>query len=387
MLLVLSEIEPARGTASAEILKRHLDDLAEPYLFVGPDHSALQPPKWKLRLLSLVRKVAPRWASGFEHLRQIQEALQQLPERLPEWAEVDLILTVAHGRIGLNSWRLAQQTGIPLVTFFHDWWPEMIREYAAMRANQLAAVDANFLSLQTASSRCLCVCEGMAEALESEAAKTILLPVPDRAVKPVAPSAQGTGEVLRVVYTGSLWGVYGKLMTELATALEGVPGIALKIYGDAKYLDPAFVARSRASGVLNAFLPYDGYLTEISERADVLVGVMGMGGDESLRMQTSFPSKVANYFRTGNAVVLWADPHSSLGRFAAAHRYPSWIREADPGGVVECLGRMASDPAALAAARQDSVRLAAHEFDPDRLQTVFADTLAAARKGKSGKAS
>jgi hypothetical protein len=386
MLLVLSEIEPVRGTASAEILKRHLESLDEPYLYVGPGHRALQSPKWQLRLLNLVRSVAPHWANGYEQLGQAGSQVCGLPARLPEWSAVDLIVTVAHGRLGLNAWRLAEATGVPLVTFFHDWWPEMIREYTTMRPAQWAALDANFHALQKASAACLCVCEGMMEALEPDATRTLLLPVPDRAVpRAEHGSAPRTGP-LRVVYTGSLWGVYGKLMTALAKALEPVPEIDLKIYGDAKYLDSGFVAHARAAGVLHDFLPYADYLEEISARADVLIGVMGMGGDASVRMQTSFPSKVANYFRTGNAVVLWADPHSSLGRFAELHQYPSWVREADPGAVVATLRRMAREPDALAAAREESARLATHEFDPDRLQQVFAESLETARQAKTGGA-
>jgi hypothetical protein len=377
MLRVISEIEPARGGASAEILKRHLDALGEPYEYIGPGHPGLALPRWPQRLFNLTRRAFPRWASGFEHSGLTRCRYRRL--RKAHLEPADLVLALAHGPLGMLAGTYARGERLPLVTFFHDWWPEMIREYAAMTPAAYARIDAQFADLQRASHDCLCVCEGMAEALLPEARRTVLLPVPDRAVAARPEAERPPGAPLRVVYTGSLWGVYGELMRALAEVLRGHPAIALEIYGNRKYLDPEFLAWAEPAGVLRPFLPYEDYLAKISAGADVLVGVMGLGEADSRRMQTSFPSKVANYFRTGNAVLLWADRRSSLGRFADSRRYPWWEPEARAEAVVERLLALARDPGQLAVARARGAALGQHEFDPDRLQTVFADALARAR--------
>lgn len=380
MLRILSEIEPARGSASAEILKRHLDALGEPYEYIGLEHPALQLGRGPQRVFNIARRAFPRWGAGFENGPLMARRLRGLARAKLEPA--DLVVALAHGRLGMQAWRHAQDAGLPLVTFFHDWWPEMVRAYAAMLPGQYARVEADFVRLQRASRSCLCVCEGMAAELHPAASTRVLLPIPDRAVAWRADAGVPSEGPLRVAYTGSLWGVYGKLLQALAEALRHRPEIRLEIHGERRYLDPDFVAWAEPAGVLHPFLPYEEYLAKIRNGVDVLIGVMGLGEERSRRMRTSFPSKVANYFRTGNAVLLWADPESSLGRFCASHEYPWWVAEAEVGAVVDRLLGLARNRDMLGSARQASATLGEREFAPDRLQGIFVEALDAARKGE-----
>src|SRR5262249_12422803 len=45
-------------------------------------------------------------------------------DRLAGCFSPDVLLTVAHGEGCLAAVRFSKRTNIPLVTFFHDWWPD-----------------------------------------------------------------------------------------------------------------------------------------------------------------------------------------------------------------------------------------------------------------------
>ena len=344
-----------------------------PHQVIGVSEDSVADHVWLSRFRNhLLKRVAPVSAESFRAsiepifmARSIANAHRGL--------SIELVIALAHGRLGLHAWRVARHLGVPCVTIFHDWWPEMLRSYHGSNDAYIRNVSRDFANAQRYSDLCLAVCPGMARLLKESNATTVLYPMPDKNVSQRTRSS--TGEVLQVVYTGSLWSPYGKLITGLMQEAVGNSSFELRVYGNTSYLSKDAVQKFTHSGMLHPYIAVDAYHEAISNKADVLLAVMGANEKSSIRMTSSFPSKVANYFQTGNAVILWAPEESSLGQFCKDFNYPWWVPSQNARDVIWMLERLRSEPTELERARIDAARIRNDVFNPELLQRIFEDSL------------
>jgi hypothetical protein len=128
-------------------------------------------------------------------------------------------------------------------------------------------------------------------------------------------------------------------------------------------------------GQLFPFTPMGEYHQIITSGSDLLLAVMGDDEADKCRMKTSFPSKVANYFRTGNAVFIWAPESSSLGRFASACNLQLAQSKLDGALVARQISTLVEDLSTLASARRESAAIGNDLFDPLQLNARFYEQL------------
>jgi len=367
-ILYLNELTPDESTASAIVLARHMRAASRKWVVM--DEEALPVPRWLQTVRNRVLlKWAPGLASRLEQHWETRAGLRALAGRL-QADDYDLVLTLAHGRLGLHAWRIAERLNLPLATLFHDWWPEVLETSAGAGKPDIETARKDFLQLQRRSDLCFAVCEGMASRLKEARRTEVLLPIPDETIASLDRSASLSGK-LRITYAGSLWPPYGTLIASLADELANEDNLQFNVYGERRYLDRQAAGRMESRGQLSPMKSMDNYKKTITEESDLLLGVMGQDRPGKCRMQTSFPSKVANYFRTGNPTMLWAPPESSLGQFARAANLSLYEPVLDARHMAQHLRSFASDPAARAAAKEESIETGKRYFDPGDLNRIF----------------
>jgi hypothetical protein len=372
-ILLVSEIEPSPTTASGAMLHRHFEALEAEVTLVSGSHPAFRRSRVMSAILNRLQKLFPtavnRWMEHYEPAAQCRRCAQSLAGE-----SFDCVVTLAHGRIGLHAWRIGKALDIPVVTIFHDWWSEIYGSHGRFSRKVLEAIEQDFLESHRHSDVSLAVCEGMKRHLGDAGNRTeVLYPIPDPAIAPV--DAIPKGPPLRVVYAGSLWHPYGKQLDELVTPEADNPRFSFRIHGDAKYLEPDTVKIWCERNILDGYLFGPAYIDLMTREADVLLAVMGADAPGSIRMQTSFPSKVANYFRTGRAVLIWAPVSSSLGEFCKAIDYPWWVSSLSANPVLEMLESLANDDALYEQSRMDALDVGDRFFNPDTLQSQFTQSL------------
>ncbi len=368
-ILYINEITPGQSLASSVVLERHLQKCPVPWEILSEQDISVP------RIIQTIRnrvlsKVVPLLAFYVESHIEARLALGDLAKRLSP-NNYDMVLTLAHGRLGLHSWCLAKALELPQVTIFHDWWPELLASSTRCSALDLTSVSNDFTELQRQSDLCFAVCEGMAEHLTEAGKVEVLYPIPDESItsRPSKPSRR-----LRVTYAGSLWQPYGKMIVSLADQLAGNKNIDFRVYGESKYLDATAAARMETLGILFPIVPQSEFNDLITAGSDLLIGVMGDDHPGKVRMKTSFPSKVANYFRSGNATLIWAPAPSSLGKFARA---AGALVENDLSAekVAHLINKISKNPALLQSEKSKSLAIGEKYFNPANLHQSFMRSL------------
>jgi hypothetical protein len=249
----------------------------------------------------------------------------------------------------------------------------MVRSYRGGRDLVARVVERDFKNAQRYSDLSLAVCPGMAQDLIYSKNVEVLYPIPDSHIQPR--KSFSPTNTLRVVYTGSLWNPYGDMLMNLESQIHGDPSVVLNIHGDPKYIPMPHRDVLMSKGILQNYLSAEAYKRRVTYEADVLLAVMGGDSEGEIRMATSFPSKVANYFQTGNVVLLWALPGSSLNQFCRDYSYPWFVESANPAEVVSMLKRLSKDQDMMSQARSDAMRIRDEVFDPVKIQQQFESAL------------
>jgi hypothetical protein len=371
-ILLISQIQPAEGTASAELLKRHLNRDGISYHGVDESHRALVRSTFDYFLLKglgfISDKIRQFYLESIEPLLKARKIASTLGTD-----KYDLVVSLAHGRLGLHAWRVGKLLGIPTVTIFHDWWPEMMEGYRGTRDIVVRGTERDFRLAAGKADICLSICPGMARHINQGMRAKTLYPIADARITPA--HYREPVNPLSVTYSGSLWNPYGAMLSELAFALEKESVISFKMHGDTKYFSEPKRIQLIEKGFLKSFIPEGDYIRCIRKESDVLLAVMGQDATGKCRMATSFPSKVANYFQTGNAVLLWALEGSSLEEFSREYDYPWVVTRDDPGEVVQMLKRLASDASSMLSARADALRIRDLVFNEPKIQHQFENAL------------
>jgi hypothetical protein len=112
----------------------------------------------------------------------------------------DAIVTVAYGSYSLVAASLARRLGKPLITFFHDWWPDL----TLCRGQTKKVLDYKFRRLYRESTLALCVSDTMQQELGPHPNAPVLYPIPGprQAVPTWTPPTPSEQNTFKVVYLG-----------------------------------------------------------------------------------------------------------------------------------------------------------------------------------------
>jgi hypothetical protein len=220
----------------------------------------------------------------------------------------DIILTVVHGELFIQAIKTAKILRKPLVSVFHDWWPDVP---PVSRLGRLL-LERKFREAGRLSTRALCVCENMARDINSANA-SILYPVPSPARRANEVAFRDTDKEFVIRYAGTLQGTYGRMVYFLFKFLSGHPRIRLEISGGSPNWTDQELAE--VGNNYQGMLPVSELPAFISG-SDLLLIVMSFEKSERRRARTSFPSKIVEYCAYGRPMLLWAPEYASATEWA-----------------------------------------------------------------------
>jgi hypothetical protein len=286
----------------------------------------------------------------------------------------DVIMTVAHG----NLWRLALREAsfnrIPLVTIFHDWWPDLSGTHQMIRP----LLDKQFRSLHQNSTVSLCVCEGMLAALGFHRGAEVLYPIPGGSM----PSINGAGRHstasgrLKVIYMGNL-GEYGGMVRTALEATKEHPRLRMETIGGNPAWPASFKKEMQELGLWHDFVPADKLGVALAT-ADAFLVTMRFEPHLRRFMETSFPSKMMHYAQFHKPIVIWGPEYCSAVRWARGKNSALCVTDPSVSALIRALETL-SNPEQVHWASK-ACAAANDDFNPDRIQMQFLKAIRSAVK-------
>ena len=369
-IIVISSVRPSPSSAGQIILHRHLVEQPGMTLEVHGNEPT------RPSLSRLIRRIAGRL--GKTRLHRFVEDFWVLwggrwidPElpRTISHPERSIVLTVAHGDGFMAAQRFAKRHRLPLVSIFHDWWPDIAEAHPPFRS----LLESKFKALAHESSVAFCVCEGMREALGSVPNAVILPPI-SADMPNIEPAPRDAANPFKIIYSGNL-SDYGPMLGDALEESLKHPEILLQVRGSNPAWSEECKAKMRANGRWLDFAPraeLDAWLAS----ADAFLVPMVFDPKVRRRMETSFPSKLVEFAQFGKPIVVWGPESCSAIRWASDGDKALCITDPDPCEAIRCLRSLQSDRS-LNSIYAEKIRQAAdEEFNPKRIQQAFRSLLA-----------
>ena len=376
-VIVISSVIPEPTSAGQLLLHRHLVD--QP----GLTYHVCRTERRSRSLAGLARRILRRLSAT--RLHRFVEDIQlfwggrwidaELPSSVPH-PERTVVLTVAHGDAFMAARRFAHRHGLPLISFFHDWWPDIPRVHAPFRR----LIDHRFHALAKNSDAAFCVCEGMVTALGANPQATVLYPIPSQPNMPRPRLQDEPKDDFKVAYFGNL-ADYGPMLGDALETSLNHPGIRLEVRGANPAWPEARKTRMRACGRWLEFAPraeLDGWLAS----ADAFLVAMLFDPGERRRMETSFPSKLVEFAQLGKPIIIWGPEYCSAVRWARDGDKALCVTTDDPKKLLDELGMLRGNFALIERLAAESMAAAEDEFSPNRLQQRFRTVLDALVSGE-----
>lgn len=394
-ILLISSVVPRNTTGGELILYRHL---CQPELVLSKVEGA----PFKLAIATDV-SLSSAEVAGVEEVIQIstpRSLLRLSKTRLARWVQdlrqsfaglydsrplrrylkqypPDLIVTVAHGELCWLAQRMAAKFNIPLVTFFHDWWPDLAYVHDWIRP----LLTRQFQQLYRQSQLALCVSEAMRQALGHHTNAEVLLPIPQslQALDPsvlesLEPFDVSSPKRITAVYAGNLSNIYGPVVQALAIASLSNSDLQLKLFGPHPDWPAEWVQSLQAQGIYGGFLSRK-QLMQALYAADILLVMMSFSADDRQRMQTSFPSKLLDYCQFGKPILIWGPEHSSAVRWAQQYQIAQVVTSPNPQDMVQAIATLAQQPKMRRQLGQMAWKMATSLFNPATIQQQFVKSL------------
>jgi len=293
-----------------------------------------------------------------------------LPQRVPRDGRT-VVVTVAHGEVSMAALRFARKHKLPLVTFFHDWWPDI----PVMHPPAKWLLERNFRRLYHYSSAALCVCGGMKTALGAHCQAPVLYPIPapPRTLKSEAQNNEGT-RPFTLIYSGNLNGSYGEALRRILEALDNHLNIRLEVRGTNPPWPDMFKAEMRDRGQWLPFAPRDELDAWLST-ADAFLVPMGFEPHLRLRMETSFPSKIPEFTQFGKPLVIWGPEYCSAVQWARQGNRALCVTDPNPVALCQALEKLTESPDEQQRLATTARHAAQTDFSPDKIHAQFMEAL------------
>lgn len=358
-VLVVSTVTP-KPTGFGEItLYRHLTGERRLEVEVVP-HPGIP------KIVRLLRRTPLRAWLDRQHVRGRGQQWDARARAVAAAFKPQVILTIAAGDGCHAALRLAQDQQIPLVTIFHDWWPDIVPKRVQ------AAEEIRFRELYRGSKIALCVSEGMRTALGEHPDARRLWPIPGKSeTSPNSDekSNRRNGEPFKVCYSGNLR-EYAPMLQTALLATKFHSNVRLEVRGMAPRWPKSFRNEMLAAGLYHEFAPRD-ELERWLGAADAFLVTTAFEPAMRRMMETNFPSKLLEFARFGKPLVAWGPAYSSLIRWAQSGGGALCVTEPDPGVLFQALEKLAASKIEQARLAGEARTAMQNQFDPAVIQEQF----------------
>jgi hypothetical protein len=281
----------------------------------------------------------------------------------------DCVLTVAHGDAFCAAQRFSKSQNIPLVSIYHDWWPDIPQLHAAGRKE----LERQFLDLAINSRSVLCVSEGMKEALGQPEKSTMLYPIPDSRPLQGPRWCRDKSGPFRIGYMGNLFD-YGPMLQALIEESWKHPEVKIEVRGMNPEWQPEFQKVVKERGNWLSFAPRH-ELQVWLENLDALLVTMSFDPKLRRRMETSFPSKLTEFAKYGKPMIIWGPSYSSAVKWAKFHSSGFAIEDETPRNAMTSISTLIRSPLSQFSLSNVSGNSSAGFFSPEVLQAAFCNAV------------
>jgi len=371
-IILISSVMPSPTSAGQVLLFRHLVD--DPNI----DLKILDLQARKKGFRSLFRKIlcslsnskCRRYASDITALWKGRWLDSELPEPV-NTKNTTVVMTVAHGDVCYAAMRYAKKYKLPLVTIFHDWWPDMAGAHKLIRGK----LDRDFRVLYQSSDLALCVCAGMIEQLGAHPNCSVLYPIPSAHLAAVrsVDHDQLFDSKFRILYAGN-FGQYSSMLMEALKIFMNDPRVRLEVRGPEPDWPETFKNDLKSRGLLLPFVQGDEFEKWLSS-ADAYLIPMSFEPHDRRRMETSFLSKITEYSRLGRPLVVWSPSYGSAYRWADRLKSNIVVNEPSPESLQRVIHDNIDDFDKVEALKQAAAHDLRGEFEPSEIQAQFLGSL------------
>lgn len=338
-VLFISSIGTAGKSGGALQMKRHFVTSGDfsTVEFVGGNWDPIIDWTPKNRLLrrltgrlsrTRLRSILLLLALTCRHGDEVERLLQSIQNR----PKPDFVATIACGRYQFLALEVAKRLRLPLVSFFHDWWPDLVFPHGST-ANRI--LQKSFLSHYRRSDLPLCVSSAMRDMLPSNSRARILLPIgqdiamrqPRVAVDPV--------KSITIGYLGSLHADIGECLRILANFMlrSPIPGITLKCYGANPSWPTEDTQAFRTAGLYDEADRNDASPEELMSKVDLILVPTSFAPLMRRRVETSFPSKLLDALPYGSPILSWGPSYSCSHAFVRANNLGCVVTSPSPAAL------------------------------------------------------
>lgn len=379
-ILLISSVLPRNTSGGEVILYRHFSQVPGLNLAIATDSDAKDLPADEIIPIQenqiLVRFTRTRFGKLAHGIRQFANSFSAAPiKQYIKHQKPDLIVTVAHGELCWLAQQIAQTFNITLVTFFHDWWPDLAYVYSWMRGS----LTWKFKQLYQSSQLAFCVSEEMKSALGIHSNAQVLFPIPENSIpekftlkQSISLSKQKNRFV--IVYSGSLAGIYGPMMQALSLLLQHKSDVQLKLFGPRPDWPDCMVEEMCDRGIYGGFIARDLLEHELGY-ADALLVAMSFDERDRKRMKTSFPSKLVDYCQFGKPIIIWGPDYCSAVSWGNREQIALVVTSPLVEGLAEAIGTLKTQPEKQQHLGNRALEMAKKMFDSTKIQHQFTQNL------------
>lgn len=279
----------------------------------------------------------------------------------------NLIVTVAEGIHWIAAQKMSQEFDIPLVTIFHDWWPDL----ASIHSWAKQILNNHFKQLYQQSTLAFCVSEGMRQSLGNHPNAEILYPIPDCPLTVAEERKKNSDQkIFKLVYAGSISGIYAPMIQQLLAALHGVKELQLNLFGRLPNCQDDLLQEIKRQGVHGGFLPRDLLRQELNQASALLVTI-SFDPNNRRWAETSFPSKLVEYCQYNKPIIIWGPDYCSAVRWGLKYQSALIVTSPLAQNVVQAIQALVTRPEEQTRLKKKTIQIAQEMFNPEKIQEKF----------------
>jgi glycosyltransferase involved in cell wall biosynthesis len=377
-IIVISSVSPQPTGAGQMLLYRHLSQANGWDVQIVPNPDDNQTYRWQTKLIKRLEHTRfHRWSHDLDIIDNGDNwnAIMANYYQQPSNSTIEnntIVLTVAHGNGCWAAQRFAQKYQLPLVTIFHDWFPDLPSLHKPFHD----LLEKRFQKLYQQSNLALCVSQGIKNALGSHSNSQVLYPIPALLNKEITQQPQTKNDEqissrLKVVYFGNLY-EYGPILAQLLEVTKNHPQIQVQVRGARPNWPADFRSEMRDRQLWLDFAPRE-ELNDWLASADVFLVVMSFDPALQRRMETSFPSKLPEYAQFGKPIVIWGPEYCSAIHWGRKGDRAICITDENPTVLVAALEKLKDSSPNLKYYGQKAKVASQAEFNPSIIQNQFLD--------------
>jgi signal recognition particle subunit SEC65 len=282
----------------------------------------------------------------------------------------DLIVTVAEGIHWIAAQKMSQEFNIPLVTIFHDWWPDL----ASIHPWAHEILERRFKQLYQQSTLAFCVSETMQQLLGHHPNAQTLYPIPEQLTLVDELTTTSNAQQFKLVYAGSTSGIYAPMMQELCAALEGEQTLRLKLFGRKPTWSDDLLHQLHAKDIYGGFLPRNLLRQELST-ANALLVTISFAEENRRWAETSFPSKLVEYCQYKKPIIIWGPEYCSAVRWGRQYQSALLVTSPLAKDLVKAIQNLEVQPNEYKRLNNKALEMANGMFNPEKIQQQFIDSI------------